>query len=89
MMFEKFMHYMLRFEIFMMGFRRNKNIYLVNRLLKELGAEEAIVYSKAFLVILLYKDETVCFDAAPPFMNEEETIKHHTEAIKEVMCRPL
>jgi hypothetical protein len=88
-MFEKLMHYMLRFEIWMMGFRRDKNVSLVNRLLKEREAEEAIVYSKGFLVMLLYKGETVCFDVCPPFMSEEEIIRHHTEAIKEVMCRPI
>ena len=78
---------MLRCEIWMMGFRRDRNISLVNKLLKECGAEKAVVYSKAFIVMILYKNETVCFDGYPMFMSEEEIIKHHTEAIKEVMCR--
>lgn len=63
-MFEKLMHYMMRCEIYMMGFRR-QNIPGVTEALERKGIQGAITYTTKDLIMVLYKDRTVCFKKYP------------------------
>lgn len=57
------MHYMLRFEIWMMDFRESyiPGVFVALKR-RGLDVKKAKVYSKDFLVMILYKDRTVLFD---------------------------
>lgn len=70
-------------ELLLLGYRIDRNIWLVNKILREQQLD-ARVYRKAFGVILLYKGKTVSFDAYPMFMSNDDIIKHHTKAIQDL-----
>ena len=58
-MFEKFMHYMMRAEIYMMGFRRS-TILGVDMALDRRGIKDALTYSNNYgMIMILHKDRTV------------------------------
>lgn len=57
-MFDKLIHYMMRAEIYFMGFRRT-NIIAVENALKHRGIKGALTYSRKDLIMILNQDETI------------------------------
>lgn len=57
-MFDKLFHYILRAEIYFMGFRRT-TIQAVENALQHRGIKGALTYSRQDLIMILNQDETI------------------------------
>lgn len=62
--FDKVIHYMMRAEIYMMGFRRT-TIIGVDMALERRGIKGALTYSHKQAIMILYKTSTVCIYRIP------------------------